>query len=176
MELRMRYLLLSLLLVGLSSAASDYNRSDYAIWQKVPGTCLTTREYVLKRQGTNVKEVNCNIVSGRWTDPYTGKIFTDPKLLDIDHVVSLSYAHNNGGRQWSMLRKARFGNDTSNLLVTDAKVNRSKGDKGPSKWLPRDAYVCDYAKIWLNTQNKYRLLLDKADKLTLDKLKTRCKL
>ncbi len=39
----------------------------------------------------------CKVASGRWTDLYSGEVFTDPGELDVDHMVPLRNAQRSGG-------------------------------------------------------------------------------
>ena len=36
---------------------------------------------------TTLSSNGCKVVSGKWNDPFTGATFTDPKKLDVDHMV-----------------------------------------------------------------------------------------
>ena len=51
---------------------------------------------------------------------------------------------------------------TSNLLSTSASANRSKGAKGPSRWMP-NINKCAYAKKWQRLVEKYRLVINSAE-------------
>ncbi|GAA1234195.1 hypothetical protein GCM10009665_25570 [Kitasatospora nipponensis] len=48
---------------------------------------------VLQRDGQDVVTDNqCRAVSGTWTSPYDGKVFTSAGQLDVDHMVPLANA------------------------------------------------------------------------------------
>ena len=51
---------------------------------------------------------------GKWKDPYTGRIFTDPSQLDIDHVIPLKEAWESGAKTWSRKKKREFANALDN--------------------------------------------------------------
>ncbi len=73
----------------------------------------------------------CDVVAGRWVDIYTGSVFTDPSLLDVDHMVPLADAHRSGGAVWDAARKAVYANDLAladALIAVSASANRSKSD------------------------------------------------
>ena len=53
----------------------------------------------------------CKVKKGRWTCPYTGKVFTNPKQLDVDHMVALGNAARSGGQAWGRDRKRDYAND-----------------------------------------------------------------
>lgn len=114
--------------------------------------------------------------SGKWIDPYSGKKITDASELDIDHIIPLSNAARNGGQKWSAKEKEAFANDLDNLLATSAKENRSKGDKGPGKYMPPSKeYQCQYAKSYVTLAYKYNLSITKSDYKALDKAISSCK-
>lgn len=153
-----------------------YKRSDWRHWIGDP---CDTRDNVLAQQGKNVKLVKtsttCNTKSGEWLSPYDGKKFTDSKLMDIDHVIPLSYAAQHGGQEWPASKKQQFANDTTQLYAVSANSNRSKGDKGPSEYMPQDTFKCQYAKAWVSTATKYGVSLPKKDKDVLTSTLKTCK-
>lgn len=167
-----------------------YNRKDWKHWSAQNGnTCWNTREQALYNQGKDVvlldknkketTDINkaCYIKSGVWVDPYSGETFTKPGDLDVDHTVPLNAAAKMGAQSWSPEQKEIFANDLQYVLVvTSAKQNREKGAKTPSEWMPekKEAH-CDYAKIYLEIVNKYKLNLTQADKDALAKALKTCK-
>ena len=77
-------------------------------------------------------------MSGKWLDPYTGQIFTNPGDLDIDHMVPLAEAHRSGADTWTAEQREDYANDlfhTDGLIAVSASANRSKGSRDPSQWL-----------------------------------------
>lgn len=167
-----------------------YNRKDWKHWSAQNGnTCWNTREQALYNQGKDVvlldknkketTDINkaCYIKSGVWVDPYSGETFTKPGDLDVDHTVPLNAAAKMGAQSWSAEQKEIFANDLQYVLVvTSAKQNRAKGAKTPSEWMPekKEAH-CDYAKIYLEIVNKYKMNLTQADKDALAKALKTCK-
>ena len=61
----------------------------------------------------------CRVVSGSWLGAYSGDVFTDASLLDIDHLVPLKEAHESGGFDWDADRRRDYANDLSdpNTLI-----------------------------------------------------------
>lgn len=150
----------------------DYVRSDWKHWI---GSPCNTRQDVLIAQGNNVEtNEKCKILSGTWIDPYSLVSFDNASDLDIDHVIPLSYAAQMGGNAWDKAKKEEFANDKTQLLAVSAKENRSKGDKGPSKYMPPNKdFHCKYSAIWIETSAKYGLSITAKDKVSLEKgLKT----
>ncbi len=107
---------------------------------------------------------NCEVRTGEWLDEYTGKLFTVAAQIDLDHIVPLRYAHNVGGDRWPPNKKVAFANDPMNLLLSERSEIRKKGDKGPSQYLPREEYQCDYARQWEAIAEKYEIRLVNRDK------------
>lgn len=153
-----------------------YSRAEWKHWVGEP---CDTRRQALIRDGKNVQvtktATTCYITSGTWTSPYDNKVFTDPSLLDIDHVVALSYAAKHGGQSWSLEKKQAFANDLSQLMSVSASENRGKGDSGPSEYMPPESgYQCTYSKIWVSTVGKYGLTITNSDKYTLQNALQKC--
>lgn len=153
----------------VEATKASYSRSDWKHWT---GSPCNTREEIVKSSGKNVKvDDSCKAISGEWTDPYTGKKYTDSSKMDLDHGIALNYANSHGAAGWSADKKTKFANDKSQLILSGASPNRAKGDKGPSEWMPEnESYRCEYAKIWVDTAVKYSdgdFGLAKADKKAL---------
>jgi hypothetical protein len=53
----------------------------------------------------------CEVVKGKWYDPYTDKYFTNPSDLDIDHFVPLGEVDRSGGHEWPKNKKMNYAND-----------------------------------------------------------------
>lgn len=156
--------------VSVAPAADvAYKRSDWKHWV---GTPCDTRDMVLINQGKNVKvdksNGRCKILSGTWFSPYEEATITEPKGIDIDHVIPLAYAARHGGQAWSAQKKQEFANDQSQLLAVSAKENRSKSDKGPEEYMPKARnYQCTYSKLWTETASKYGVSITEKDKFKL---------
>lgn len=146
-----------------------YNRAEWKHWS---GTPCNTRASVLERDGKDVQVTKtttyCIVTSGTWISPYDKVTFTDSRLLDIDHVVPLSYSAQHGGQAWDLAKKEAFANDMTQLLAISATENRGKGDKGPSEYMPPERdFACTYSKIWVNTVSKYGITITEKDKAAL---------
>lgn len=157
----------------------EYSRRDYKHWNTYPSrSCWTVRKEVLANQSVSEnltfldknknqvtsKDEACVIDSGEWIDPYSGTRIEDSSSVDIDHVIPLSYAAKHGADSWETEKKQEFANDIRFLLATSAKENRSKGDKGPSEYMPADrSYHCVYAKTWTTAAYTYELSLSQKD-------------
>ena len=125
-----------------------YYRDDWGSWIDEDGDCQDTRAEILIRDSQkNVSFDECRVVGGLWILPYTPGSVTNASQIDVDHIIPLKWANSHGGHIWSNSRKRKFANDPDNLLATSLSANRSKGAKGPEKWLP-SINICGYAKRW----------------------------
>jgi hypothetical protein len=61
------------------------------------------------------------------------------------------------------------------LIAVSAASNRSKGDKDPSQWLPKNsAYTCTYVVSWLQVKYRWSLTVDEAEKIKILKVLESC--
>lgn len=169
---------------------AGYDReSEFGGWAKNPSLCGsgTTRDFILNRDLKNVTmNDKCQVTSGRFTDPYTGKTMDfkrgkDSGLVQIDHVVALNDAWASG--LWKADRakdRVAYANDPDVLLASEGKANMAKGNgvnlKGtianrdwssstPSVWLPDNkAYQCDYMAKRVYIKHKYDLTMSEWEK------------
>jgi Protein of unknown function (DUF1524) len=170
----------------------DYNRDEWKHWVNVR-SCWTVREQVLfdeavkdaslkmlDANGAVVADVNaaCSIESGTWLDIYTGKTINNPKEIDIDHMIPLSYAAHHGAQEWTAAKKSEYANNltyVNHLVAVSASANRSKSDKGPSEWKPEDkSYWCQYAISWITVSTNYQLSATASDKTALTEMLNTC--
>lgn len=162
----------------------DYNRKEWKHWSYRDRSCWNVREetlYLDAEKGTQElldKSKNptedtkkaCYIVGGKWIDPYSGDSITDPKKIDIDHLVPLGYAARHGGNDWSAKEKEAFANDKEVLISVSASENRSKSDKGPEEYMPpHDKYKCEYSLRYIHILSKYKLSMTSGDKAVLER-------
>lgn len=142
------------------SSSSSYSRNAFQHWVDDNRNCLNTRHELLKSQSTGpitMDESGCRVIRGRWNDPYTGEIFYDGHKVDVDHLVPLKWAWENGADQWTVDKRKQFANDERNLFIVSASANRSKGAKGASEWLPpNDKFHCQYVTRYLRVLIIYK--------------------
>ncbi|MFJ4198775.1 HNH endonuclease family protein [Streptomyces sviceus] len=156
---------------------TGYSRDLFPTWITISGTC-NTREYILKRDGTNVvTDSACASTSGSWYSPYDGATWTAASDLDIDHLVPLAEAWDSGASAWTTARRQSFANDVTRpqlLAVTD-NVNQSKGDQDPATWMPSlTSYRCTYVRAWVQVKYYYGLSVDSAEKSALTNYLANC--
>lgn len=145
----------------------EYDRALYGGWVDLDSDCQNTRHELLATLSTATvlwDHLGCVVKRGRWIDPYTDKIFTDAGDLDVDHLVPLAYAHARGAYAWPSDKRTDFANDPRNLFAVEASVNRSKGSRGPSRWLPpNEAFRCQYIVRFIRIMIIYDLQFDQSE-------------
>ncbi|WP_327716832.1 HNH endonuclease family protein [Streptomyces sp. NBC_00490] len=149
---------------------TGYNRDLFPTWITISGTC-NTREYILKRDGSNVVTNSaCTATSGSWYSPYDGATWTAASDLDIDHLVPLAEAWDSGASAWTTAQRQGFANDVTRpqlIAVTD-NVNQAKSDQDPATWMPSvTSYRCTYVRAWVQVKYYYDLSVDSAEKSAL---------
>ena len=164
-------------------ATSAYNRKEWhPRWEDADGDCQNTRHEVLAEESLipiALSPTGCEVTAGRWLDPYSGKIFTDPGELHIDHLVPLKEAHISGGSTWSTEKKRRYANDLSSpatLIAVSSTENRLKGARGPARWLPSNhAYRCEYVRLWKEVKARWGLESDAAENKSIEDIERKCR-
>jgi 5-methylcytosine-specific restriction endonuclease McrA len=148
----------------VASEPPEYDRSEWGRWIDEDNDCQDTRQEVLIDESLDpvtLDERGCKVLTGRWLCSYTGKTFTDPSLLDIDHIVPLREVHVSGGWRWSSEMKSEYFNHMGSPLVltaVDRSANRSKGARTPAEWLPAvPGERCSYLKIWVMVKRQWGL-------------------
>jgi hypothetical protein len=165
------------LTVSTWAASTGYDRDLFPTWSAQGEDC-DTRDVVLQRDGQSVKTgAECKITQGSWFSVYDGKTVTDPKDLDIDHMVPLANAWRTGAKDWSTEQREQFANDLTNpqLLAVSLSTNRSKGDRDPAEWKPpRREYWCEYAQRWIAVKGYWKLHVRAVEKTALEEMLATC--
>ena len=147
-------------------SSNKYDRKEWKHWVDQDKNSLNTRQEVLKRDSTiDVSIYKNRVIKGKWYDPYSGKIFYSPEKIDIEHLVPLKEAWSSGGANWDKIKKEKFANYLDNnyhLKAVDRRLNRQKGNKKPSQWLPENIeYRCEYLKNWIAIKKEWSLKIEK---------------
>jgi hypothetical protein len=161
---------------------AGYARSKFRHWVDADGDSCNTREEALIEESSSPAQVDmfgCKVLAGDWYSTYDKVTVTDPSGLDVDHVVALKEAWDSGAGKWSAARREAFANDLSDpraLVAVTASSNRSKGDKDPPQWMPRNtAMHCTYLSDWVAVKSRWSLSMDESEYRFIEKrLKGAC--
>ena len=81
-------------------------------------------------------------LGGKIYSPSSGKFFKTKEETDIEHIVSLSKAHDSGLCSANKKTKNHFASDIQNLTLASPTVNRDeKSGHDASGWLPEKISV-----------------------------------
>jgi hypothetical protein len=164
--------------VATARPMTGYSRDRFPHWRKVDENC-DVRDAVLKRDGTAVQASRtCKITKGSWFSAYDAKTYTDPDLIDIDHMVPLANAWRSGADGWTNDQRAEFANDLTRpqLLAVSRSTNRAKGDQDPSQWKPANRdYWCEYARRWIVVKSFWKLTVTEREKSALREMLGKCR-
>ena len=155
-----------------------FNTDDWNHELDFDGDCQSTRQEALILTSrapvryTNPR--NCVVRTGEWVDEYTGETHEVAMRLDIDHVIPLMYAHTHGGDRWPPGKKLQFANDMLNIMMVERGEARRKRDRGPSRYLPREEFQCEYARLWEALAEKYDLFIENRDRNAIEAILETC--
>ena len=161
----MNKFLLFLLILPALTFSQEYNRKDWKHWIDEDKNGFNTRQEVLIEENLadslEIIWVNnkFKIIKGMWVCPFTGDTITNPKKLDVDHLIPLKYAHDHGAAEWTKDKKEKYANYLNfkdHLVAVKASANRQKGAKGPDKWIPNINRIW-YKRKWRQIKRKWRL-------------------
>lgn len=191
-----RFVLAWVLLVGVifpwpqSASAGDgilfistdqlegYDRARFKLWMDSDKNGCDTRAEVLIAEAIvkPKKAAKCKLTGGKWLSSYDGVKYTDASKLDIDHLVPLAEAWRSGAWAWTDQQRMEFANNLEDewaLNAVTASVNRSKGDKDISKWLPKKS-VCTYLVGWVSIKARFELTVDISEAKVINKYYESC--
>lgn len=160
-----------------SSEASSYQRHHFGKgWMDMDHDCQNSRTEALVAQSVGPVRYktakDCQVVSGRWTSPYSGQVIYSASKIDMDHVVPLKWAWSHGAKNWTQTQREALANDPSNLLAVEASLNRQKGAKGLDEWLP-PKNQCQYILRFERIVKKYDLTLTASEQTKYPQLQSK---
>jgi hypothetical protein len=156
----------------------DYRRAAFGdAWtddNSAPGghNGCDTRNDILDRDlvdktYTSISRCPTAVATGVLHDPYTNVVISFTRgnqtgaAVQIEHIVPLAYAWDQGARGWTDEMRVRFANDPANLLAVQGEVNQDKGDQEPARWMPPNAaFHCQYAIQFIAVLRGYGLPVD----------------
>ena len=155
-----------------------FNEDDWSFEEDFDGDCQSTRqEMLILTSRIDVRYTNprnCVVRTGEWLDEYTGELFKVAVKLEVDHIIPRMYAHTHGGDRWTPEKKLTFANDPLNIMLVERREIRRKRDRGPSRYLPRAEFQCEYINLWNQISEKYDLQLSTTDRSTISRLNADC--
>lgn len=170
---------LTRLTVNDTEHQAGYNRNDWPHFLDPDRDGCHARNQALRDASLDPPALgpSCDVKSGRWPLVYIDGETSDPRQLDIDHVLSLSDAHRSGGWAWTPgdLRRIALANDPLNLIPVALQENRSKSDKGPDQWRPKNRGAwCLYSTRYTDVAVKYELTVTSAERASLEDMQQAC--
>ena len=115
----------------------------------------------------SIKRCPNAVATGTLHDPYTNTTVAFLRgektgaAVQIEHIVPLAYAWDQGARFWTDDLRVRFANDPANLVAVQGQANQDKGDKEPALWMPpNEAFHCQYAMQFIAVLRGYGLPVD----------------
>ena len=149
-----------LLIFSILLPSEAYNREAFGGWEDFDGDCQNQRQELLIMESTiPVKfkdERQCVVSEGRWVSAYTGNIIYTANQIDIDHVMPIALSWEYGSKYWSGPKRVKFYNDPINILPVEKSLNRQKGSKDITEWLP-PRNKCDYINRFVTVLEIYEL-------------------
>ena len=122
---------------------------------------------LVEKTFVSIKRCPNAVATGTLHDPYTNLTIAFVRgnqtgaAVQIEHIVPLAYAWDQGARFWTDELRIRFANDPANLLAVQGQVNQDKGDKQPADWMPPNrAFWCQYAVQFAEVLRGYGLPVD----------------
>ena len=170
---------LNKLTVVEESGSDTYERDYFNHWVSNNKTGCDTRFAVLVEESVSKAVTSgCSVVSGEWKSVYDGKTVTDPKKLDIDHMIPLKEAWESGASKWDASKREAYANDldfADALVAVTAASNRSKSDRDPASYLPSDvSNRCSYVSKWIAVKTHWNLTIDAKEKSAISNQLSSC--
>lgn len=161
---------------------TGYKRTEfYNGWPDIDGCNL--RQRILKRDfgDTAVTDEKCNVIAGKFYEPYTGEVMEFhtrkeiSKGVQIDHVVALSDAWQKGAQYKTSEVRYQIATDPLNLIAVQAAANQQKSDGDAATWLPHNkSFRCQYVARQISVKFKYELWVTEAEKNAMSQILAGC--
>jgi hypothetical protein len=165
--------------VTAETGSDTYDRDNFNHWvSNNPSGCDTRFAVLVTESTTKTKISGCKVISGTWLSAYDGVTVTDPKKIDIDHMVPLKEAWESGASTWDSQKREEYANDLTHseaLVAVTAASNRAKSDRDPAKWLPTNtSFLCQYVSNWISVKTIWNLSIDSDEKAAMEKVLSGC--
>lgn len=110
---------------------------------------------------------------GQIYEPYTGRCFAHTSDTTVEHIVSLSEAHDSGLCAADEAARKDFSRDPLNLTLASPALNSAKGDRDAAQWLP-DENRCWFANRVLQVRLKHDLTINQEEADALELILSQC--
>lgn len=161
---------------------AGYKRTEfYNGWPEIEGCNL--RQRILKRDFGDTAKVDekCNVIAGKFYEPYTGEEMEFKnrseisKKVQIDHVVALSDAWQKGAQYKTAEERFKIATDPLNLIAVQAAANQQKSDGDAATWLPKNkSFRCQYVARQISVKYKYLLWVTEAEEEAMGQILEKC--
>lgn len=166
-------LIVSVLFVGavVACAQNGVESADQGdrwplVWLDTDGDCQNTETETLIAHTSGLIQWAspdaCEIASGQWKSWASNQSVPISSVLVVMVVVPKN-AQESGAQDWSMEDKLAFMNDPENLIILDTASAKVRGSYGPDRWVPHQAYWCEYATRWRSVKERYGLSLSEEE-------------
>lgn len=159
---------------------AGYSRAEFGTDGVEPYTTGRDRRLsILKRDLNNIQTYEhpdrCGQMSeyvryAQYDEPYTGAKQTligagaISQHVNIDHVVSLHDAWNNGADRMSAASRHDFATDTANLLAIDKFQNTIKHSFAIDGYQPDQSFIIQFCAIQALIKRRYKLTVSRREK------------
>ncbi|MFE6966702.1 DUF1524 domain-containing protein [Agromyces sp. NPDC057679] len=154
--------------------ASGFTAAEFGPkWTDTNRNGCSTVDDILVRDLTDVKADGCKVLSGSFTDPFTGQPGTylrgtKPRTVAVERVVGLESSWSAGTSRWEMPDRARFANDPLNLIAVTPASSKDRAGRTADLWQPADhTYRCGFAARQVAVKAKYQLTVTTAERAAL---------
>lgn len=160
------------------NAHDGYSRDKFDLYVDADGDGCDARREVLIAEALKGHKpkvtAGCHLTGGKWYSAYDGETVTSAEDMTIDHVVALGEAWDSGANEWPSEKLVEYGNylkDPRHLIAVTGPSNSYKSDKDPAEWSPpRDEYLCEYVRDWVQVKTVWDLTVDVKEKAALEAL------
>lgn len=143
--------------------------------------CDTRNDIVARDLHDIVRSGPCTVLTGTFTEPYTGATMhfvrgqDTSALVQIDHVVALANAWQTGAQKLTQAQRISLANDPLNLLAADGRANAQKSDGDAATWLPATkSFRCAYVARQISVKATYRLWVAPAERDAMARVLSSC--
>ena len=105
--------------------------------------------------------------------PYTCETFDSLRKTEIEHIVARSEAHDSGLCGADTATRRQFARDLRNLTLASATLNKQKGSKDATEWLPAQNR-CWFAQTIVEVRLAYGLTIDEPEVESLERILSSC--